>query len=63
MKRTIYCALMSILIGSILGTIVVNVIGIMFPDFELDYTLSILFFVALTWSVVSLFGMVSRRPS
>jgi hypothetical protein len=61
MKRTVYYALMSVLIGSIVGAIVVNVVNIMFPDFELDYALAILFFTTLTWAVLSLMGMVFRR--
>lgn len=61
MKKIIYCALMSILIGSIIGIIVVNVVNILFPDFEIDYTLAILFFTTLTWSILSLMGMVFRR--
>lgn len=63
MKRMLYCGLMSILIGSIVGSIVVSVVNIMYPDFDLDYTLAILFFSTLTWCVLSLFGMVFRRPS
>jgi hypothetical protein len=59
----LYCGLMSVLIGSILGSIVVNVVNIMYPDFDLDYALSIMFFSTLTWAVLNLFGMLSRRPS
>jgi hypothetical protein len=61
MKRTIYCALMSALVGSIIGAVVTNVVNIMFPSFGLDYGLAISFFIVLTWAFLSLIGMVFRR--
>jgi hypothetical protein len=63
MKRMLYCGLMSILIGSITGVIVVNVVNIMYPEFDLDYALAIMFFSALTWAILNLLGMLSRRPT
>ena len=62
MKKTVYCALMSILIGSIIGAIVANVVNILYPDLGLDYGLAIAFFTVLTWGALSLAGMVFRRP-
>jgi hypothetical protein len=61
MKRTIYYALMSLLIGSIIGAVVTNVVNIMYPDLGLDYGLAISFFIVLTWAFLSLIGMVFRR--
>ena len=61
MKRTVYCALMSVLIGSIVGSIAVNVVNILYPDFGLDYGLAIALFTVLTWSILSATGAVLRR--
>jgi len=61
MKRTIYCALMSLLIGSIVGAVITNVINIVYPDFGLEYSLAIPFFIVLTWAFLNLIGMIFRR--
>jgi hypothetical protein len=62
MKRTIYFALMSIFFGVIVGSIVTNVVNILYPDFGLELGLSISFFTALTWALLSLIGLVFDRP-
>ena len=61
MKRTIYYALMSLLIGSIVGAVVTNVVNIVCPDFGLDYGLAILFFIVLTWAFLGLIGTIFHR--
>jgi hypothetical protein len=61
MKRTIYSALMSIFFGVLAGSLTTDVINIMYPDFGLDYTLAIAFFIALSWSVLTLAGLILRR--
>jgi hypothetical protein len=52
---------MSLLIGSIIGAVITNVVNIMYPDLGLDYGLAISFFIVLTWAFLSLIGMVFRR--
>lgn len=61
MKRTIYCLLMSLLVGSIVGAVATNVVNIMYPNFGLDYGLAISFFIVLTWAILSLISMLFRR--
>jgi hypothetical protein len=61
MKRTIYSALMSVFFGVLIGSITTDVINIMYPDFGLDYMLAIAFFIALSWSVLTLAGLILRR--
>ena len=61
MKRTIYYALMSLLIGSIVGAVVTNVVNIVYPGFGLDYGLSMSFFIVLTWAFLGLIGTIFRR--
>jgi hypothetical protein len=61
MKRTIYSVLMSIFFGVLIGSITTDVINIMYPDFGLDYMLAIAFFIALSWSVLTLAGLILRR--
>jgi hypothetical protein len=62
MKRTIYFALMSVFFGVVAGSIVTNVVNILYPDLGLELGLSITFFTALTWAVLSLIGLVLDRP-
>ena len=52
---------MSLLIGGIVGAVVTNVINIVYPDFGLEYSLAIPFFIVLTWAFLSLIGMIFRR--
>jgi len=63
MKRTIYSALMSVLFGIVAGAVTTDVINIMYPDFGLDYKLAIAFFIALSWSLLTLVGLIFDRPS
>jgi hypothetical protein len=52
---------MSIFFGVLIGSITTDVINIMYPDFGLDYMLAIAFFIALSWSVLTLAGLILRR--
>lgn len=61
MKRTIYSALMSTLFGIVAGAIAADVLNIMYPDFGLDYGLSIAFFAALSWALLTLVGQIFDR--
>ena len=61
MKRTIYSVLMSIFFGVLAGSVTTDVVNIMYPDFGLDYALAIAFFIALSWSVLTLAGLILRR--
>jgi hypothetical protein len=53
MKDVIYCGLMSILIGGILGVIVGELFDILFPDIALDPLLFVAFFAVVTWGILS----------
>lgn len=54
---------MSVLFGIVAGAITTDVINIMYPDFGLDYKLAIAFFIALSWSLLTLVGLIFDRPA
>lgn len=66
MKRTIYQMLMSMFAGTVTGSVVANLVNIMDPEFQLDYGLSMAFFTAITWALLSVLDAVfskARRAS
>lgn len=52
---------MSVFLGVVIGALVTDVINILYPDFGLDYKLAITFFIALSWSLLTLVGLIVKR--
>jgi hypothetical protein len=62
MKRAIYQLLMSVLVGTVVGGVVTNLVNIMDPEIEIDYGVAMAFFAVITWGALSVIDTLFRKP-